>query len=95
LSEASKWRLTWGELSFSEDDLTGAHLSLIGVALGGDTWDISPADGPRRLQAVLASFLAVNGGMRLDDACALLASAPAVALVDALSFDAPASDIDK
>ena len=50
------WRLTWGELTFTEDDLTGAHLPLIGVALGEDTWDISPADGPRRLQAVLAAL---------------------------------------
>ena len=88
----SRWRLTWGELSFTEDDLTGAHLSLIGVALGEDTWDISPVDGPRRLQAVLASLIAIAGGLRLDDVVVALAAAPAVALVDALSFDVPASD---
>lgn len=89
------WRLTWGELSFSENDLTGAHLTLIGVALGEDTWDISPADGPRRLQAVLASFVAIAGGLRIDDVVVALAAAPAVALVDALSFDDPPASDDE
>lgn len=81
------WRLTWGEHTFTADDLTGAHLSLIGVALGEDTWDVNPAAGPRRLQAVLAVCLAIGAGRRLDDVVAELASAPALALADALSTD--------
>ena len=84
---AKPWRLTWGDHTFTADDLTGAHLSLIGVALGEDTWDVSPAAGPRRLQAVLATCVAIASGRRLDDVCAELAASPALLLADALSTD--------
>lgn len=88
MTEAPKpWRLTWGDHSFTFEDMTGAHLTLIGAALGEDTWDINPAAGPRRLQAVLGACVAFATGRRLDDVCAELAAAPASALSDALSTD--------
>lgn len=88
MSNAPKpWRLTWGDYSFTADDLTGSHLTLVGLALGEDTWDFNPEAGPRRLQAVLAACLAIASGRRLDDVVVELAAAPALALAGALSAD--------
>lgn len=80
----SSWKLKWGRKTWTEADLTGAHLTMIALGLGGDTWDFSPMTGPIRLQAVLAAFIAVDQGRELLDVVGELNKAKADVLVGAL-----------
>lgn len=82
-----KWRVTWGDRSWTEDDLTGRHLSLIVVGLGADTWDIAPTKGPMHLMAVLAACVCVESGASYGDVLAEMMTTPASALVDALTVE--------
>lgn len=82
-----KWRVAWGKESWTEDDLTGRHLSLIVVGLGDDTWAVEPTKGPMHLMAVLAALVCVSSGREYGDVLAELMAAPAAALVDALTVE--------
>ena len=83
---AKTWSLTWGKKTWTEADLTGQHLTLIVMGLGGDSWDISPVTGPVRLQAVLAAFITVDTGRDLTDVVQELNKAKALDLLGALSI---------
>ncbi len=80
------WTLSWGDNSWSDADLTGAHLSLIAVGTGRDDWEFSPDAGPVRLLAVLAAFIAVAEHRDYVSVVAELQHASALELVGALSI---------
>lgn len=86
MGEAKRWRLSWGDKSWTEDDLTGAHLSMIVAGVGTDTWDIDPGAGPCRLMANLAAFLAADRG-GYGKALVKVLAAPASVLLGALSYE--------
>jgi len=54
-----KWKITWGEHEFTEDDLTVAHIALVVLALGEDTFALTPTRGPVSLLAFVATWVAV------------------------------------
>jgi hypothetical protein len=81
------WRLTWGDKSWTEADMTGRHLVLVSLGIGSDGWDISPTAGPIRLLATLAAFVAVDSGREIADVLAELNALPASALVEALTIE--------
>lgn len=83
-----KWKLTWGDRSWTEDDLTVGHMVLICQGLGEDTWDFTPTAGPMKLLAVLAALIAVDQQTELVGVMALLGALPAVQLVEALGVEA-------
>ena len=70
-----RWRLTWGEGSWTADDLTGRHLLLIVSGLGADTWDIGPERGPVHLVANLAAFVSLASGASFGEVVAGLMDA--------------------
>lgn len=94
-----RWRIEWGGRSWSEDDLTGAHLAFVALLNGVDDWqaldvaNLNPAIGPVRLMNLLAAFIAVEAGEAMDDPVALtqviraVGEIPAAALLAALRFD--------
>lgn len=81
------WRLSWGGASWTAEDLTGRHLSLIVAGLGADTWAFEPTSGPVHLIAVLAAFLAVAAAVPYAACVELLHRAKASELVDALTYE--------
>lgn len=81
------WRLSWGDKSWTAADLTGAHLTLIVLAVGEDTWETSPSAGPVRLMANLAAFVAIDEGRNLQTVLAELQRSSAVDLLAALTVE--------
>lgn len=86
-TQAPKWQLTWSGKTWSEDDLTGAHLAVLVLIHGQDDWGVvSPTAGPVRLMAVLATFIAISDGRDVTEVNAELSRASASALLDALTM---------
>lgn len=84
---ANRWRLTWGDKSWTEDDLTGAHLAVIVLIHGRDEWEVvSPLAGPVRLMAVLSAFIAIDEARAYPEVNAELSTATASALLAAVSM---------
>lgn len=79
-----KWKLVWGDRSWTEDDLTVGHMVLICQGLGEDTWDFTPTAGPLKLLSVLAAMIAVDQQTDLARVMVVLGALPAVRLVEAL-----------
>ena len=79
-----RWRLTWREHEFTQDDLTGAHVALI-CSLVRDSWDLSPQAGPIQLIAYLAAWLMIEDRRSLDDVLAELHAVPINVLREALT----------
>lgn len=81
------WRLTWGDASWTAEDLTARHLVLVAEARGVDDWLFEPFRGPVRLIAVLAACIAVAEDVPLSVAAAALQTVPLSVLLSALSFE--------
>lgn len=81
------WRITWGDVTFDESDLTVAHLNAICLAQGSDKWEhLNPLAGPGRALGVLAVVVAVAEGRRVDEVIAEVSKRPAVDLLNAFSI---------
>jgi hypothetical protein len=53
------WRITWGDRSWTDEDVTAAHLISVADLLGVDSWETaSPWTGPKSLGAWVAVLLA-------------------------------------
>ena len=82
------WKLTWGDKSWSEDDLTVAHVMIVGELLGLDEWSrVEPANSPRTCVAVLATLLAAESGASIEECQAALMAQPFSVLVGALTVE--------
>lgn len=80
--------MTWGDKSWSEDDLTVAHVMVVGELLGLDEWTrVQPTQSPRACVAVLATLLAGESGASIEECQAALLAQPFSALVNALSVE--------
>lgn len=73
-----KWTITWGDKSWSEDDVTGQHLALVVLTMGGDDdWDaVRPTSGPIRLMAWIAALVSVDSGRDLVEVQGEVSAAP-------------------
>ena len=81
----NRWRITWGDESWTDSDVNGAHLVAVADLLEQDSWtSISPWTGPKSLAAWLVVLVA-SKGRDLDDTIAEIYSAPAAQIVAALS----------
>lgn len=78
------WMITWGDKSWTADDLTVLHLVAIVAARGVDDWDFNPTKGPMRLLYVLAAFIVVDEGRPVDQVISDLSKLPASVLDAAL-----------
>jgi hypothetical protein len=79
------WRITWGDHSWTDSDVSGAHLVAVADLLEQDSWtSISPWTGPKSLAAWIVVLVA-SQGRELDDALAEVYSAPAAKILAALS----------
>ncbi len=60
----NKWKITWDEHQWTDDQVLGAHLVAVADLLGGDSWtSISPWSGVKALSAWIVVLLtSVNGG---------------------------------
>lgn len=81
------WIITFGDKSWSAEDLTLAHLAYICEGLRRDTWEIDPAIGPCHLSYVLAAFIAVDQNLDYMGVVRLLRPLPALALRSMLTTD--------
>lgn len=91
----SKWQIEWDGQTFGEDDLTGAHASIVTLIQGSDSWaNLDPFAGPVRLMAILTAFLTVAGGGEADVRAiqAALSDSPVASLLAALSM---VSDVEE
>jgi len=75
------WSIEWGEHSLHEDDVTGAHLAMLVLLNGEDSWsncdlsDLALADpgvGPGRLMSWIIAMVAVAEEMHETDEVASL-----------------------
>lgn len=99
LAPPGRWRIEWQGRTWSEDDLTGAHLALVALLNGVDDWatldvaNLDPRIGPVRLMNLLAAFIAVDAGIVMANPSALaevirsVGDAPAEELLAAVRFD--------
>ena len=83
--DSKSWSLTWKGKTWTEDDLTSAHLAAIAAGRGVDDWDFNPTKGPLRLLCVLAAFISFELEKPLALVLEDLRSVPAVELVAALT----------
>ena len=79
------WRITWGDKSWTDNDVTGAHLVAVADLLEQDSWtSVTPWTGPKALAAWIVVLVA-SQGRDLDETLAEVYSAPASQLVGELS----------
>lgn len=79
------WKITWGGHSWTDEDVTAAHLVAVADILGGDSWtSASPWTGPKALAAWVTVLLGIATG-DLDEALAEVYSASGARLIGALS----------
>ena len=89
------WQITWGERTWAEDDLLGAHLVLMGIGNGSDDWDVMPTSGPKRLLSTMAAFISLEDGRDYLEVVNELLAVPAAQLILALDvIDAPDMEDD-
>jgi len=96
------WSISWRGLHFSEEDLTGQHLSVLSLIAGNDDFaslDVDPRHGHQRLMMVIAACVVVAATSTVGDdfgaadvaglvaeAVNEVASAPAEEILGALTF---------
>lgn len=81
----NKWRITWGDNSWTDSDVLGAHLVAVADLLEQDSWtSISPWTGPKSLAAWIVVLVA-SQGRDLDETIAEVYSAPAADVIAALT----------
>lgn len=79
------WQITWEGRTWTEDDLTTAHLLAIVAAQGIDTWEqCDPTAGPARLVGMIAALVAIADHRPIDAVIAEVATSPALLLADAI-----------
>ena len=78
------WLITWGEKSWTVEDLTVAHMTAIVLGRGVDDWEFDPSKGPMRLLYVLAALVAVDEGRPLRTVVVELMELPLSTIVAAL-----------
>jgi hypothetical protein len=82
------WRLTFGEQSWSEDDVTVADAVIVSELLEADTWRLmEPNASPRACVAWLSVLLARAGGVSIEEAQLAVMALPFRQLVDALTIE--------
>jgi len=67
------WSISWRGLHFSEEDLTGQHLSVLSLIVGSDDFsalDIDPRNGHQRLMMMIAAFVVVRAAASANDGSA-------------------------
>lgn len=79
------WKLTWGERSWTDEDVTAAHLIAVAELLGEDAWtSTTPWSGPKALGAWITVLLASATG-DLDEAMSDVYGAQGAKFIGALS----------
>lgn len=81
------WTISWNGYTYTESDLTGAHVALITAGRLVDDWDFNPTSGPMRLLYVLAAFVTIEEQRPLANVLRDLLALPAAHIVDSLSVD--------
>lgn len=85
----SGWRITWGERSWTDEDVTGADLISVAL-LVGDSWEnCDPMRGPQQLMAYIAALEVRTADRDLEEVMAELAASPATEILGALSLRVP------
>lgn len=86
------WQITWNDRTYTEDDMTAAHVALIMQAQGVDDWSfVDPLGGPVKLMGVLAAFVSIGEQRELPDVMAEIGNTPAVNFIGAIA-EAPAPE---
>lgn len=81
------WMIAWGEHTWSEDDLTGAHAALITMISSADDWKLlDPFAGPVTLMQLIAVFVSIAEQRDVLEVMAELGRAPAKVLFAALTL---------
>lgn len=86
-SQSPAWKLTWGDHTFTEQDLTGQHAALLALIHKDESWTplgVSPLDGPVALMAYLAAFIAIAEGRDCLEVQIELAEQPLTDLMGAV-----------
>lgn len=79
------WTITWGDRTWTDQDVTAAHLVAVADLLGADSWtSASPWTGPKALAAWIAVLVAASKG-DLDEALAEVYAASGGTLLGALT----------
>lgn len=91
------WTITWGDTSWTDDDLTGQHLATLALISGDDRFEdlsitadeiaVYPGEGFMRLMNLIAALVAVEVSGDLDDDAAQAAVAVALAEIRDASAD--------
>lgn len=85
------WQITWNGNSWTDDDLTGAHLAVIMALQGVDSWEFcNPLAGPVKLLGVMAALVSVAEQRAVTDVMQELVQVKAIDLLTALSIPVPA-----
>ena len=86
MTELQNWKITWGDNSWTDLDVTGAHLVAVADLLGADDWkSTSPWNGPKALAAWCVALISPLHKGDLDKALAEVYGAPGMKLLSALS----------
>lgn len=80
----SGWTITWGERSWTDDDVLVADLADISILLGSAWENCEPSAGPAQLMTMIAVLEARTSGRPLDDVIGEVRIVPAAQLVAAL-----------
>ncbi|MEM9516041.1 MAG: hypothetical protein AAGA42_14410 [Actinomycetota bacterium] len=68
------WRITWKGRSWTDQDLTGQHLSVLSLIVGSDEYellDMDPRQGHQRLMNMIAALQVVAHSVDVDEVDAL------------------------
>ena len=79
------WKITWGDQSFTDADLTVGDLALASM-LAGEGWNsCDPTSGPNACANLIAAVVARRTGRPLQEVSAEVAGTPAIRLLQALT----------
>lgn len=86
MKPGEKWKITWGDIEFTEDDMTGGDVAGVQLLLQGDGWaQCDPTAGPLQLMATICAVGCRLTGRPVEKIRAQLNDAKAADLYGALS----------
>lgn len=81
----SGWTITWGERSWTDEDVQAQDLVSVQLLIGGSWENCEPMAGPVQLMAMIAALECRSSGRDLDEVMQEIRESPAGGLLAAFS----------
>ncbi len=81
-----EWSITWGGKTWTAEDLTVEHASIVLILNSSDDWSAFEPSSPLKLLYLLAAFVTVDKGADVGEVIAQLHKEKLSRIIGAVSF---------